>query len=81
MAPQKWRKKLIFEANLRDLVHSVCLSFMLEWQGRIQFFFCFVFIRGAPKLRTKKASAPVGWVQGVSKGDVPPSEVEKKLNF
>ena len=50
---------------------------MLKWQGQIKDFF----IRGAPKLRTNISSAPVGWVQGVSNGDVPPQKWRKNSIF
>ena len=39
------------------------------------------FIREAPKLRTNRTSAPVGWVQWVSERDVPPQKWRKKINF
>ena len=38
------------------------------------------FIRGTPKLRTNRTLAPVGWVQGVSEGDVPPQKW-KEIDF
>ena len=62
-------------APLKFLFMEPCLR--LNGRGRSRIFL----IEGAPKSRTNRTLAPVGWVQEVSEGDVPPEKWRKNSIF